>query len=278
MATGLTESGAEAPAPIVQAPESARSRPAGRFMVVYSVLGLVLLVSVVAFVVYALRPGFTSSPAWSSWSPPRGSLPVMAKAIADHVAPKYRLASGGQLVAVVPSPPTVTAGTQNVTIDAVSIQSAETGDQTVRQLGLGKTEMYTLCGLGDHCSIESGQPSVTRGRLVRREGLEVALYTFKHVPAVDSVLVFLPSVAGSTDTRTLFFERRDLATHLDQPLRDTLPLAAPPRADRANPIEADLIDRLTLKHYYTSQLVELQVGGTLLSLTPLALTPSRPDH
>ncbi len=31
-----------------------------------------------------------------------------------------------------------------------------------------------------------------------------------------------------------------------------------------------MIDRLTLKHYYTTQLVELQVGGTLLALTPLA--------
>jgi hypothetical protein len=269
LAAGLTESAVEAPVPLVQEPASARSKAGTRFMVVYAVLGLVLLVSVVAFVVYALQPGLTSSSAWSSWSPPQGSLPVVAKAIADHVAPNYRLATGGQLVAVVPSPPTVTAGTQNVTIDAVSMKSAQTGDQTVRQLGLGKTEMYTLCGLGDHCAIASGTPSVSRGRLVRREGLEAALYTFKHVPAVDSVLVFLPSVAGSTDTRALFFQRSDLAAQLDQPLRDTLPLATPPRAGKDDPTEVNVIDQLTLKHYYTSQLVELQVGGTLLALTPL---------
>ncbi len=93
MVAGLTESAVEAPAPLVQEPASARSKAGIRFMIVYAVLGLVLLVSVVAFVVYALQPGLTSSSAWSSWSPPQGSLPVVAKAIADHVAPNYRLAT-----------------------------------------------------------------------------------------------------------------------------------------------------------------------------------------
>jgi hypothetical protein len=265
----MSEPATEASHPIAQAPSTANRDTSVRFMVVYVVLGLVLLGSVAALAVYALGPGLSSSSSWSSWRPPAGSLPVQANAIADHLAPDYRLATGGQLVAIVPSPPTVTAGTQNVAIDAVSIRSAQTGDQSVRQLGLGKTEMYTLCGLGDHCAIASGTPSVSRGRLVRREGLEVALYTFKYVPAVESVLVFLPPVPGSTETRVLFYQRGDLATRLSSPLRDTLPVAIPPRAEQPDTSEVAVIDQLTLTHYFTSQLVELQVGGALLALTPL---------
>ena len=230
----MIEPATEASPPILHSP-SPSSGTSVRFMIVYAALGLVLLGAVAALVVYALGPGLTSSSSWSSWRPPAGSLPVQAKAIADHLAPDYQLAAGGQLVAIVPSPPTVTAGTQNVAIDAVSIRSGQTGDQSVRQLGLGMTEMYTLCGLGAHCTIATGTPSVSRGRLVRREGLEIALYTFKYVPAVDSVLIFLPSVAGSTATRVLFYQRSDLAMRLSAPLRDTLPVAPSSRTQPRSP-------------------------------------------
>ena len=269
LATSMTEPATEASTPIAPSPPRVGTGSSTRFMIVYAALGLILLGSVAAFVIYAFGPGLSSSSSWSSWRPPGGSLPVMAKAIADHIAPNYRLATGGQLVAIVPSPPTVTAGTQNVSIAAVSLRSAPTGDQSVRQLGPGKTEMYTLCGLGNHCAISSGTPSVSRGRLVRREGLEVALYTFKYIPAVDSILVFLPSVAGSTATRVLFYQRSDLATRLGAPIRDTLPVAIPPRAEKPDTTEVAVIDQLTLTHFFTSQLVELQVGGALLALTPL---------
>jgi hypothetical protein len=97
----------------------------------------------------------------------------------------------------------------------------------------------------------------------------LALYTFRYVPAVDSVLVFLPPVAGSVQTRILFYERDDLASSLGRPLRDTLPLTKLPRADQADLTETNAIDGLTLTHYYSSQLVELQVGGALLALSPL---------
>ena len=62
----------------------------------------------------------------------------------------------------------------------------------MKQLEPGKTEMYSFCGLGAHCSIATGKPSQTRGQLVRREALETALYTFKYMPVIDSVIVFMP--------------------------------------------------------------------------------------
>ena len=49
-----------------------------------------------------------------------------------------------------------------------------------------------LCGYGQNCSIASGQPSVERHTLLRREAVELALYTFKFLPNIDSVSVFLP--------------------------------------------------------------------------------------
>ena len=54
----------------------------------------------------------------------------VAKEIADHVAPEYHLAKGSQLVAVVPSPPAVTAGTQNVAINAVAVHSSRPATPT----------------------------------------------------------------------------------------------------------------------------------------------------
>ena len=52
--------------------------------------------------------------------------------------------------------------------------------------------MYSLCGLGASCSIATGTPSVERGELVRREILELALYTFKYVGGIENVIAFMP--------------------------------------------------------------------------------------
>jgi hypothetical protein len=241
-------------------------------MLVYAALGLVLVVSLGAFAYVALRPSLDSSAEWSSWKPASGRLPIVAKSIADHVGPKYKFDSGDQLVAVVPSPPAVTAGTQNVSITAVSMRRTENGKPVdeVRQLGVGESEMYTLCGLGNRCSIATGEPSESRGRLVRREGLELALETFKHVSAVESVLVFMPPAKGATATTALFFERGDLAGRLKLPLEETLPLTTPPPAGQDDPTEGPLIDALTLPHLFVTQLIQLQVGGALLALMPVA--------
>src|SRR5581483_10408740 len=53
-------------------------------------------------------------------------------------------------------------------------------------------------GRGSHCSIASGEATPTRGRLVRREALEVALYTFKFAPSIDSVAAFMPPAPGQS--------------------------------------------------------------------------------
>jgi hypothetical protein len=254
------------------APPAGSSR--ARFAVVYAALTLILVGSVTALIVFGLAP-IGSSSKWSSWRPASAGPLVMAKEIADHVGPEYEFANGDQLLAVVPSAPAVTAGTQTVGIIAVSTR-ASNGTQDVAQLDPGTAVMYTLCGLGIHCAIATGTPSDARGVIVRREALEVALYTFKYVHAVDSVLIYVPptNLQGAPNSPILYFTRESLSGRLNVPLHDTLSLKSPPRAGGAkvqaqnDPTEKGLLDALTLPHFFASGLIELQVGGALLALVP----------
>ena len=270
LAAQLTQQGAGPPASLVAAPAERRDYFATRFLVAYGLLGAILVASAVMLVVFGLRPGFGTSTAWSSWQPKHGSVDEMAKEIADYVAPRYRLASGRQIAAVVPSAPTVTAGTDTISIAAVAIRS-QRGDTDVQLVSPKTTAMYTLCGLGSHCSIATGKPSLTRGQLVHREGLETALYSFKYVRGLDSVLVFMPPARGATATTVLFFQKDDLARPLSRPLAKTLPLAKPPRSTDPDRLESRAITALTYPHLYTSQLTQLQPGGALLVLTPVVV-------
>jgi len=267
---GLTQTSPEAAAPVFAAPPRHVSL---QFAFVYGALGLILVGSLAALVVFGLRPGFSSSPKWSPWKPQPGPPLTMAKEIANYVGPRYRFPDGGQLLAVVSSAPAVTAGTDTIGIVAVATRSQTGGKQTVDELAPGSAVMYTLCGLGTHCAIATGKPTVARGQLVRREGLEAALYTFKYIPAVNSVLIYVPpgpAVKGAPSAPLLYFTRESLSGRLDLPLDETLPLKNPPRAGQPDPTESALLDALTLPHFFASGLIELQVGGALLTLVHAA--------
>ena len=103
--------------------------------------------------------------------------------------------------------------------------------------------MYTLNGLGPSGSIRGGKPSEERHLLLRREALELALYTFRYVEDVDLVVALLPptppeektakngataSTTDETPTQALFFRPGDLEPQLEIPLR-----AHDPRQDAA---------------------------------------------
>ena len=47
-------------------------------------------------------------------------------------------------------------------------------------------------GLGPNRSIKGGTPSETRLKVIHREALELALYTFRYLPDAESVMVLLP--------------------------------------------------------------------------------------
>jgi hypothetical protein len=263
------------PPSVVPAPPralGAGKRYTYRFLAIYAILGVICLSAATAFVVLVLKPGQEPAAAWSSWKgPTSGSTASRTKDIADFVAARYRLSEGGgQLVAVIPSGPSVTSGTSNIPIKAIAIRKAPQTNAGIRILAADAARIYTLCGLGKNCSIESGTPSATRGRLVRREALEMALYTFKFVPAVDSIIAFMPPPPGETTTSVLFLEKGDLKDQLKMPLNKTLSLTTPPLPDAEDLGEAATIDKLTLKNVFSYELQALQTGGAALVLDPVS--------
>jgi hypothetical protein len=180
-----------------------------------------------------------SGPPWSAWHPSdRGT--DGAKQIARHIGPNYRLPSGGQLVLVTGGPLKVADLDLPVHI---AVSSGGTADRVA--LVEGKSVLYVLCGLGPRCAINKGKPSVARFLLLRREALELALYSFRYLKGVDNVVALLPPAPGSKPENALFFQRGGLEPALDRPLGQTLPAPPPTINSLADSPEASLINRLT---------------------------------
>jgi hypothetical protein len=248
---------------------SGPQRFTGRFATVYTTLGIIGAAAITGLIVLVIRPGYHPGPSWSTWKPPSGNTQKITSAIADHVAHRYRLSeNGGQLVAVIASKPQVTSGTQNIAIKAVAVRKAPQSNTGIAIYDTSKTEDYTLCGLGSHCSIATGTATPARGRLVRREALEVALYTFKFAPSVDSIAAFMPPAPGQSTSYVLYLRKDDLKQQLHQPLHKTLPLDTPPLPTASDSLEKATIDKLTLPHIFTYELTALQTGGAALILDP----------
>src|SRR5262249_39924453 len=127
-----------------------------RFMVIYGVLALALVAAIVGVVVYAGRT-ISPGPAWSSWKPSGGGLGA-AKQIADHVSPNYRLPDGNQLVDVIPKGPSVSSGGQDIPIPFIALRGPHGKVDQVMQVDPSNTFTFSLCGLGQSCSIATGKP------------------------------------------------------------------------------------------------------------------------
>jgi hypothetical protein len=240
-----------------------------RFAFLYAVLAAVAVGVAAGFVTLFVQPNTGQSTSWSTWKPKGGSVNAKTKQIADYVAANYRLnASGDPLVAVLSSSPQITSGTDKIPIEAIAIRKRPQSNDDMQIIQpVDKTRMYTLCGLGANCSIMEGEPSAERGRLVRREALEVALYTFKFVPEVDSIIAFMPPPPGEATTSILFLEESELKEQLGRPLTETLKLTKAPLPSEATNLEP-AIDQLTLKNVFSYELTALQTGGAALILDP----------
>lgn len=251
-----------------QAGERAFRRPAKdyrhRFRLAYVALALVFWGIVAGVAIVATGGiGGDEGPAWSAWKPEEKGIDA-AREIAAHVGGRYHLQSGRQLVAVQASEPEI----QNVPLEAVAVRGGSGGDVTV--ISAKNSVVYVLCGLGARCAINVGKPSEARARLLRREALELALYTFKYVKGVDSVIAFLPPPPNQKPPSwSVFFRKSELKPELKQPLRATLPDARPPTAAELKPAESDTIERLTRQRWFKSEFQQAQDGGAILVLDPL---------
>jgi hypothetical protein len=245
------------------------------------------------------RSGQTPGAAWSAWSPPDSGAQG-ATDIAEYVAPFYRISSVDQLavVTVVNLENATAAAAQasangSTSSPASGLQVAVKPSSTSSAVSLlsGNTIAFNLCGVGGkNCAIGVGQPSSNRLLLLRREALELALYTFKYVHGTQNVVAILPPgrttqptssltktppAAGATSSTkpvdvAVLFEHQELAPLLNQPLSATLPELTPPSVSAmSNAPEAGLVEQVTARCLFSEQLQQAQDGSNLIVLDPL---------
>jgi hypothetical protein len=235
----------------------------------------------IAGVVLAFQNSGKSSPAtvagaeraWSTWQPTTRNRVATIEQIAKHVQARYRLAGGQQLAGVIPKVAVVTTTDQEIPISAVVIHTGFPLDSP-KDLSVGlirRGAMYIMCGSNSDCTLP-GTPTVKRGRLVRREALELALYTFTYAPSVDSVLIFAPPLASASGTpvrRVVVLQRSDVAPLLDRPLARSLSVKQRITANDVSERDKAVIDEATQYRFYTVRNSSQLPDGTVsLELYP----------
>jgi hypothetical protein len=182
-------------------------------------------------------------PAWSAWKPTSGGLQG-ATQIASHIAGAYR-DQGKQLVNVDAND----ISYQGIPLLVAMRKSAEEGGAI--QVHDEKGVLYQMCGLGVNCQIDSGKPSKERMLLLRREGLELALYSFRYLNDVKQVVVLIPATPGKAQTIALYFSRDELRSELDRPLTSSLMPTAPTTKTVTLSPDARLVDQTTNPYLFS---------------------------
>jgi hypothetical protein len=269
------------------APERAeRARSSGyhlRFSFVYALLAAVAAGSVAALVVVLTRPDAAKSENWSRFAP-SGSTIARTRQIATKVSGEYTLSSGTKLATVVPSPLQTTRFLQGdtgpVSVEVpistlaaqpdVSTGKHEEGDYKL--YNASSTVAYQMCGFGttaQNCAI-SGTATNARGQLLRREALELSLYTLKYVPGTNAVLTYLPPRADQAAPPTsVLIARSDVKDILDRPLTRTL--TPKPISLGEKPADFAEVDRLTLPRLFTYDYQTLPGDGTAILVLTAAI-------
>jgi hypothetical protein len=235
----------------------------------------------VAILVGDHSPG--PQPKWSSFTPQDPGVGG-ERDIANYVAPLYRAAPSTQLAVV-------TVQNYSDTGTGTQVALRNSNDGTLSALS-GTTAVFNLCGLGPNCAISAGKPSSDRLLLLRREALELSLYTFKYVHNVDNVVSILPPGHAQTVTTakltakppdkagsksqgaTLYmavaFQRRSLGAFLNRPLTETLPEQIPPTPTTIGQApEAELVSVLTAQALFQQKVIQAQDGSNVLVLDQL---------
>ena len=261
------------PEPLVLGPsreERARSSSYRlRFGIIYVFLAAVVGAGIGAFIVLATGPEKQEDPAWSAWQP-KGSTMAKVRQIADRIPKAYRTENGAQLTVSLAGPLSVPTPQGEVPVKAVFVRPdtskglAEEDDiavypgNAVVSFGLCGTRSKEQCEVGKTVSAE-------QQTLLRRQALELSLYTLRYVDGIDSVVVFMPPDAKSQST--VFLRRSDVNDELDRPLSTLLPTAKP-KVGGLNSLEEGQILRLTRTRTYSAEVQASPDGSPVLILTP----------
>jgi hypothetical protein len=247
-----------------------------------ALLGLAIATVAIGSAVYVGTGSGNGAPdGWSGWKPTTDDGAKAAKQIAEHVGHKYRLSDGSQIVGVQGGPLEINALGLTVPLSIAMKTAPQGGDIDFID---GKGLLYTLNGLGPKGSVRGGKPSEERHLLLRREALELALYTFRYISDVDEVVALLPpappdkpktkkgaaAATTTTDkpTQALFFRPGDLQPQLEIPLGATIPPQTP-RPETIPGPEARRIDALTRGNLFTASFQQGQDQRAYLVLDRL---------
>lgn len=231
-----------------------------RFLGAFVILSIVLAAAAGGIVALVMAGGRPADSAWSSWHPSSNGDPTQQ--IADRVASSYRLDGGGQLVSVRPGPLQLVDGTPLYIV----VGSSSSGQESFTYVP-GNAIVYLMCGLGKDCAIK-GKSSTTRFMLVRREALELALYTFKYTHGVDSVVVLPPTKDAASDPVALLFRRHNVGRLLSQPLSETL-AGPPPTLKNLDRKAIQRVSALTARNVFSARVESALDGGAFLVLEPV---------
>ena len=218
---------------------------------------------------------------WSAFQPPDNGL-TGAQEIADYVAPYYRASPSAQLAVV-------TAVNLNDPTHPTQVAVPAAGSSgSLLPLPAASTIVYNLCGVGgQNCEIGVGEPSAARLLLLKREALELALYTFKYISGINYVVALLPpghSTTGCTGICPhphatvkvtpvdlgLFFDNAELQPWLSRPLSYTFPEPLPPTVGAMpRSSEAELVSLITAHGLFQEHVEQGQDGSSVVVLTAL---------
>lgn len=257
--------------PETRADRARRLAYRSRFAAFYVLLAIVAGAGVGALLVLVGRGSPAPAPAWSAWEP-TGTSDQRVAQIADHVNDQYRLPSGKALVAITYQglPVGTVDGKDILPVRALAIQPDTTGgradENDVATVTGTSTVQYNLCGLGGGCTIPEGKPSVAREQLLRREALELALYSFRYLDGIDSTLVLLPPTGDGNEATAVFLSRKDLGAELNRPLDQTLTAPLAPGVGEITLDEQRTIRRAT--RIYEYGWLQSQDGSLVAVLTP----------
>jgi hypothetical protein len=245
-------------------------------LVLGALIGVAIATLAIGAAVYVGTSGNNGAPdGWSSWKPDTDDGVKASHEIATHVGRKYRLDDGNQIVGVQGGPLEVF----DVPLEVALRTAPQGGDIDFIN---GKGLMYTLNGLGPKGSVRGGKPSEKRHLLLRREALELALYTFRYVKNVDLVVALLPpkppakaknkdgttTTTDDSQTQALFYRPGDLEPQLEIPLDATIP-AVTPRPDTIPAAESRRIDALTRGNLFLASFQQGQDQKAFLVLDRL---------
>lgn len=227
------------------------SHYASRFHFLTGALIAIGLAAIAGLAAFILLPGGGRDQGlrWSTWTPDKSGS-AGAQQIAQHVGREYKLPDGRQLVDV-----SVTGLEIEGVPLAVALREAPAQGGDIRVFSDGGL-IYRLCGLGPDCAIATGKPSAKRHLLLRREALELALYSFRYLDGVHQIVVFMPPRLGEKPSQALFFREGDVSRELDRPLTASLSPRVPSvRTVTVSP-DAQLVNAITTPKIFKFSLTQ----------------------